>query len=87
MLQDRRSKKSVSLSKVEFREILVEVIKGTSVTGKRAVMKDIALYIFGVPISLVFLKRGFFPKLVPDDLLLPAATSGAVFFLAKANRI
>lgn len=45
---------------MEFREILVEVIKKTSVVGKRAVIKDIALYIFGVPISLLFLKQACF---------------------------
>ncbi|KAK9671208.1 hypothetical protein RND81_12G013600 [Saponaria officinalis] len=77
--------KGKSLTKEEFQRILEDVIMETGFTGLGA--KDIILYIFGVPVTTLFLKKGVLPTAIPDALFIPAVTSATVFFLAKFNKI
>ncbi|KAL9232647.1 hypothetical protein vseg_007731 [Gypsophila vaccaria] len=74
-----------SLTKEEFQKILEDVIMETGFTGLGA--KDIILYIFGVPVTTLFVKKGVLPKAIPDALFIPLVTSATVFFLAKFNKI
>ncbi|XP_074320572.1 uncharacterized protein LOC141657294 [Silene latifolia] len=77
--------KGKSLTKEEFQNILHDVIMETGFTGIGA--KDIILYIFGVPVTTLLIKKGVLPKAIPDALFIPLVTSATVFFLAKSNKI
>ncbi|KAL6540683.1 hypothetical protein OROMI_024566 [Orobanche minor] len=73
------------LTKEEFEKILKEVILDTGVTSIGA--KDILLYLFGVPATALFLKQKMVPKLIPNEVFIPAITSATVFLLAMFNKI
>ncbi|KAJ9543993.1 hypothetical protein OSB04_023700 [Centaurea solstitialis] len=74
-----------SLSKEEFQKILQDIILDSGVTGKG--IKDIFLFIFGIPIVTTFIKQRAAPNAVPNDIFIPAVTSGSVFLLAKLNKL
>jgi len=49
---------------------------------------DILLVLFGLPVCALLTKRvvpGL--KAISDDIVIPAATSGAVVYLAKSNKL
>ncbi|XP_059458242.1 uncharacterized protein LOC132187821 [Corylus avellana] len=73
------------LTKDEFETILREVIIGTGVTGIGA--KDTLLYIFGVPVTALFIKQQIMPRVIPNEIFIPGVTSATVFVLAKLNKI
>ncbi|KAL8147355.1 uncharacterized protein LOC141706072 [Apium graveolens] len=77
--------KGKTLTKEEFQKILQAVILDTGVSGMGA--KDMLLYIFGVPLTAVFLKQQIIPGAVRNDIFIPAVTSATVFLLAKLNKI
>ena len=69
----------------EFENIAKAILKIDSFTfGKAAV--DILVVLFGVPVCALLTKR-FVPglKAISDDIVIPAATSGAVVYLAKSK--
>jgi hypothetical protein len=71
----------------EFENIAKAILKIDSFTfGKAAV--DILAVLFGVPVCALLTKR-FVPglKAISDDIVIPAATSGAVVYLAKSNKL
>ncbi|CAD6272261.1 unnamed protein product [Miscanthus lutarioriparius] len=71
----------------EFENIAKAILKIDSFTfGKAAV--DILVVLFGVPVCALLTKR-FVPglKAISDDIVIPAATSGAVVYLAKSNKL
>ncbi|XVE60979.1 hypothetical protein DITRI_Ditri06bG0004000 [Diplodiscus trichospermus] len=72
------------LSKEGFQEILQEVLIESGFTGIGA--KDIMMYIFGIPVTALMIKRRAAPN-IPEDLFIPAITSATVFLLAKLNKI
>ncbi|KAK3009929.1 hypothetical protein RJ639_011036 [Escallonia herrerae] len=73
------------LKKEEFQKILQDVILETGVTGLG--VKDIILYLFGVPVTALFIKQQIFPKAIPNEVFIPGVTSATVFGLAKFNKI
>ncbi|KAH9680206.1 hypothetical protein WN944_023940 [Citrus x changshan-huyou] len=77
--------KGKSLTKDEFEKIIKELIVDTGLTGFGA--KDIIFYMFGVPITALFIKQRVAPKAVPNDIFIPVVTSATVFLLAKLNKI
>ncbi|TVU19208.1 hypothetical protein EJB05_35346, partial [Eragrostis curvula] len=82
-----RRRKGQNLSKEEFDTIAKGILKVNSFTfGKAAV--DMLVVLFGLPVVAVVTKR-FIPglKSVSDDIVIPVATSGAVVYLAKTNKL
>ncbi|KAK3138899.1 hypothetical protein QOZ80_5AG0374880 [Eleusine coracana subsp. coracana] len=80
-------KKGKELSKDDFEKIARGILKVDSFTfGKAAV--DILVVLFGLPVCAVVTKR-LIPglKSISDDIVIPAATSGAVVYLAKTNKL
>ncbi|KAK3446562.1 uncharacterized protein LOC104444162 [Eucalyptus grandis] len=77
--------KGKSLTKEEFQTIMQEVIVDTGVTGFGA--KDIFFYLFGVPVTALFIKQRVAPDAVPNEIFIPGITSLTVFVLAKINKI
>lgn len=73
------------LSKEEFQRILQDIILDSGVTGMG--IKDIFLFIFGIPIVTTFIKQRAAPNAIPNDVFIPAVTSASVFLLAKLNKI
>ncbi|XP_021745755.1 uncharacterized protein LOC110711647 [Chenopodium quinoa] len=73
------------LSEQEFQKILQDAIMETGFTGIGA--KDVILYIFGVPATTFLIKKGVFPRAIPDGFFIPAVTSATVFALSKFNKI
>ncbi|KAD3338611.1 hypothetical protein R6Q59_026536 [Mikania micrantha] len=82
---DHHKGKDKSLSKEEFQRILQDIIMDSGVTGMG--IKDILLFIFGIPIVTTFIKQRAAPNAVPNDVFIPAVTSASVFLLAKLNKI
>ncbi|KAL1351159.1 hypothetical protein HN51_015111 [Arachis hypogaea] len=82
-------KRKEKLEKEDFHEILKEVMtKGSSIellTGIGA--KEALMYIFGVPLATLFLKRTAMPNALPDDFFIPGVTSLTVLILAALNKI
>lgn len=74
------------LTKDQFQKILREVILDTGVTNIGGA-KDMLFYLFGVPATALFLKQRLAPKLIPNDVFIPAVTSATVFLLAKLNKL
>ncbi|XP_072984620.1 uncharacterized protein [Typha latifolia] len=75
------------MSKAECEKIIKELIKMDDVhIGKKAV--DILALIYGAPIC-AFLAKKIIPgaNSFSDDVVVPAATAGAVLFLAKTNKL
>ncbi|KAI0531283.1 hypothetical protein KFK09_000836 [Dendrobium nobile] len=80
--------KSFPLDNQELKQVIQNVIKIEYFQiGKGA--KDIFLYIFGVPVVGLLAKR-IIPgptASIPDEIFIPAVTSGTIILLAKTNRI
>lgn len=83
--QKHHQGKGKSLTKEEFEKIMQDVIKDTGVTGIGA--KDVVFYIFGVPATALLIKQRIAPKVLPNEILIPAVTSATVFLLSKLNKI
>ncbi|CAL0323545.1 unnamed protein product [Lupinus luteus] len=78
--------KGTVVTKAEFQEILKEVITHDSgFTGIGA--KETLLYIFGVPLTALFLKQRVMPNAIGDDIFIPGITSITVLVLAALNKI
>ncbi|KAI6696914.1 hypothetical protein NL676_017033 [Syzygium grande] len=77
--------KGKSLTKEEFQKILQEVIVDTGFTGIGA--KDILFYLFGIPVTALFMKQRVAPNVIPNEIFIPGITSATVFLLAKFNKI
>ncbi|GFY98139.1 hypothetical protein Acr_12g0006800 [Actinidia rufa] len=77
--------KGKSLTKDEFQKILQEVILESGFSGIGAI--DIGFYIFGVPLTALFIKQGVMPRAIPNEIFIPVVTSAAVFVLAMLNKI
>lgn len=84
-LQNRHKNSSNKLTKEKFIEIIQEVILGTGFTGAGA--KDTLIYIFGVPLTALFVKQSLMPHSIPNEYFLPGITSATVFILGKFNKI
>ncbi|KAJ8550690.1 hypothetical protein K7X08_000060 [Anisodus acutangulus] len=74
-----------SLTREEYHKMLHEIILDTKVTGSGA--KDILLYLFGVPITALFIKQSVIPQAIPKEIFIPGVTSATVFLLAKLHKI
>ncbi|XP_042481937.1 uncharacterized protein LOC122062386 [Macadamia integrifolia] len=48
---------------------------------------DILFFIFGVPITTLFVKQRLIPTAIPNELFIPGVTSATVFFLAILKKI
>ncbi|KAL5720127.1 hypothetical protein ACHQM5_012823 [Ranunculus cassubicifolius] len=77
--------KGKSLTKKEFREIMREVIFDTGLLGTGS--KDIILFIFGIPMVSLFIKKTLAPNAVRNEVFIPCVTSATVFVLAKLNKL
>lgn len=84
LLQRYKEAAEGELSKEEFQGILQEVLIETGFTGIGA--KDILLYLFGIPVTGLMIKKRAALK-IHDDLFIPAITSATVFLLAKLKKI
>ncbi|PNT71384.1 hypothetical protein BRADI_2g26860v3 [Brachypodium distachyon] len=76
-----------NLTREEFMKITENIIKVDSFTfGKAAI--DVLMVLFGAPVCALFIKR-VIPglKSFSDDVVIPVATSGAVVYLAKTNKL
>lgn len=62
-----------------------EMIKESGFTGVGA--KESLLYIFGVPVTALFVKQRVMPEAIPNELFIPGITSLTVFILAALNKI
>ncbi|XP_009611699.1 uncharacterized protein [Nicotiana tomentosiformis] len=78
-------KGSKSLTKEEYENMLKEIILDTEVTGSGA--KDILLYLFGVPVTALFIKQSIIPRAISNEIFIPGITSATVFLLAKLHKI
>ncbi|KAI8562490.1 hypothetical protein RHMOL_Rhmol03G0040400 [Rhododendron molle] len=77
--------KGKTLTKEEFQKILQDVVMEAGVSGVGA--KDLILYIFGVPVTALFIKQRIIPGALPNEIFIPVITSATVFVLAKLNKI
>lgn len=84
-MQKHHKGKDKALTKVEFEEILKEVITDSGFTGIGA--KETLLYIFGVPVTALFLKQRVMPQAIRDEFFIPGITSITVLVLAALNKI
>lgn len=78
---------SANLTPEQFEKIATGILKVDSFTFGRAAA-DILLVLFGLPVCALLTKRvvpGL--KAISDDIVIPAATSGAVVYLAKSNKL
>ncbi|KAE9465842.1 hypothetical protein C3L33_02244, partial [Rhododendron williamsianum] len=66
-------------------KILQDVVMEAGVSGIGA--KDLILYIFGVPVTALFIKQRIIPGALPNEIFIPVITSATVFVLAKLNKI
>ncbi|KAG1331816.1 hypothetical protein COCNU_02G017840 [Cocos nucifera] len=76
-----------TLTKEEFKKIMGELIQLDSMyVGKGAL--DVLMFLFGVPIVALLAKR-FIPgaQSIPEDIVIPAATSITVVGLTKTHRL
>ncbi|CAL2271728.1 unnamed protein product [Prunus armeniaca] len=78
--------KGRSLTREEFQRIFQDVILGTGFTGVGGA-KDTLIYIFGVPLTALFVKQRLMPRVIPNEIFIPCITSATVFVLAKLNKI
>ncbi|KAJ0808990.1 hypothetical protein HanPI659440_Chr01g0009591 [Helianthus annuus] len=84
-LQKHHKGKEKSLSKEEFQRIMQDIILDSGITGMG--IKDILLFIFGIPIVTTFVKQRAGATAIPNDIFIPAVTSASVFLLTKLNKI
>ncbi|MCD7454934.1 hypothetical protein HAX54_026530 [Datura stramonium] len=73
------------ITKDQFRKILQDLIRETGITGFGA--KDTLFYLFGVPVTALFIKNRIKPNSISDDIFIPAVTSATVLVLSKFNKI
>ncbi|THG07715.1 uncharacterized protein LOC114305920 [Camellia sinensis] len=73
------------VTKEEFNNILQDLVFKTRFSGFGA--KDMLIYIFGVPMTTLFIKQKIIPKVIPNEIFIPVVTSATVFVLAKLNKI
>ncbi|GMP97770.1 hypothetical protein CsSME_00045899 [Camellia sinensis var. sinensis] len=73
------------VTKEEFNKILQDLVFKTRFSGFGA--KDMLIYIFGVPMTTLFIKQKIIPKVIPNEIFIPVVTSATVFVLAKLNKI
>lgn len=62
-----------------------EMIRESGFTGIGA--KEALLYIFGVPVTALFVKQRVMPQSIPNEIFIPGITSVTVFILATLNKI
>ncbi|CAB4316750.1 unnamed protein product [Prunus armeniaca] len=74
------------MTREEFQRIFQDVILGTGFTGVGGA-KDTLIYIFGVPLTALFVKQRLMPRVIPNEIFIPCITSATVFVLAKLNKI
>jgi len=77
--------KGTKLTEDEFRKILRELIHESEVIGYGA--KDTLFYLFGVPVTALFIKQRIKPQAISDEIFIPAVTSATVLVLAKFNKV
>ncbi|XP_019436067.1 PREDICTED: uncharacterized protein LOC109342557 [Lupinus angustifolius] len=83
---DKHHKGPDKVTKAEFQEILKEVVtRDSGFTGIGA--KETLLYIFGVPLTTLFLKQRVMPNAIGDEIFIPGITSITVLVLAALNKI
>ncbi|BFG37851.1 hypothetical protein CerSpe_241260 [Prunus speciosa] len=78
--------KGRSLTREEFQRIFQDVIFSAGFTGVGGA-KDTLIYIFGVPLTALFVKQRLMPRVIPNEIFIPCITSATVFVLAKLNKI
>lgn len=61
------------------------MIRESGFTGIGA--KEALLYIFGVPVTALFVKQRVMPQSIPNEIFIPGITSVTVFILATLNKI
>jgi len=61
------------------------MIKESGFTGVGA--KEALLYIFGVPVTALFVKQRVGPQAIPNEFFIPGITSVTVLILAALNKI
>ncbi|CAM0955733.1 unnamed protein product [Alopecurus aequalis] len=78
---------TANLSKTEFIKITESIITVDSFTAGKAAM-DVLVVLFGAPVCALLAKK-IVPglKSLSDDIVIPLATSGAVVYLAKTNKL
>ncbi|XP_052156440.1 UDP-D-xylose:L-fucose alpha-1,3-D-xylosyltransferase MGP4-like [Oryza glaberrima] len=84
---NKSPQKGQNLSRKQFMELAGQVIKVNSFTFGKATM-DVLVVLFGAPVCALLAKRvvpGL--KSFSDDVVIPVATSGAVVYLAKTNKL
>ncbi|KAI3865540.1 hypothetical protein MKW92_046412 [Papaver armeniacum] len=79
------TKAQVSLHQRNSSKMVKDLVFDTGFKGSGA--KDIILYMYGVPITLLFIKNAIMPTAIPNDMFIPAVTSATVYALAKFNKI
>ncbi|XP_008243120.1 PREDICTED: uncharacterized protein LOC103341387 isoform X1 [Prunus mume] len=85
-MKNHHQGKGRSLTREEFQRIFQDVILGTGFTGVGGA-KDTLIYIFGVPLTALFVKQRLMPRVIPNEIFIPCVTSATVFVLAKLNKI
>ena len=83
-MQEHRSDNG-TLKKEKFEKILEGVVKDVGFTGIG--VKDVLLYLFGVPVAALFVKQRVMPQAVPNEIFTPGITSITVLVLAMLNKI
>uniref|UniRef100_A0ACD5TGZ5 Uncharacterized protein n=1 Tax=Avena sativa TaxID=4498 RepID=A0ACD5TGZ5_AVESA len=78
---------TANLSKNDFMKITEAIITVDSFTFGKAAL-DVLVVLFGAPVCAILAKR-IVPglKSFSDDIVIPLATSGAVVYLAKTNKL
>ncbi|KAK1696907.1 hypothetical protein QYE76_013604 [Lolium multiflorum] len=78
---------TANLSKTDFMKITESIITMDSFTFGKAAL-DVLVVLFGAPVCALLAKR-IIPglKSFSDDMVIPLATSGAVVYLAKTNKL
>ncbi|KAI3994008.1 hypothetical protein MKX01_003021 [Papaver californicum] len=84
-IQQKHHKGSNKLTPEEFNKMVKDLIFDTGFKGSRA--KDIILYMYGVPITMLFIKNTIMLTAIPNDIFIPVVTSATVYALAKFNKI
>jgi hypothetical protein len=81
-----QSNKEGRLTGAEFQKIIQDLIIESGVTGIGGA-KDTLLYVFGVPVTTLFIKQRVMPSVIPNEIFIPGITSITVLVLAKLNKI
>ncbi|RZC82758.1 hypothetical protein C5167_045541 [Papaver somniferum] len=81
----KHHKGSSKLTPEEFSKMVKDLVFDTGFKGFGA--KDIILYMYGVPITMLFIKNTIIPNAIPNDMFIPDVTSATVYALAKFNKI